>query len=67
MPNIFLNNTSIVLETLCSLESFINTYINTQKPFAVAVNKAFIPKHQYRDVMLKEADYVDVVEPMVGG
>ncbi|EOF9368457.1 sulfur carrier protein ThiS [Neisseria gonorrhoeae] len=38
-----------------------------QKPFAVAVNTAFIPKGAYTETVLHENDKIDIVRPVVGG
>ncbi|MDO1510710.1 MULTISPECIES: sulfur carrier protein ThiS [unclassified Neisseria] len=37
------------------------------KPFAVAVNTAFVPKTRYAEITLNEGDKIDIVRPVVGG
>lgn len=38
-----------------------------QKPFAVAVNTAFVAKSAYEQTVLNENDQIDIVRPVVGG
>lgn len=38
-----------------------------QKPFAVAVNTAFVAKSAYAETVLNENDQIDIVRPVVGG
>ena len=38
-----------------------------QKPFAVAVNTAFVAKSAYAETVLNENDKIDIVRPVVGG
>lgn len=40
---------------------------NEVAPFAVAVNRVFVPKPSYAGYGLQEGDAVDIVRPVVGG
>jgi len=43
------------------------TYMQAQAPFAVAVNRIFVPKDQYLTHPLQELDQVEVITPVTGG
>lgn len=36
-------------------------------PFAVALNGAFVHRHQYAEIFLKDHDVIEVVQPVAGG
>lgn len=38
-----------------------------QKPFAVALNTAFIAKSAYADTLIGDNDQIEIVRPVVGG
>ncbi|KPN73043.1 MULTISPECIES: sulfur carrier protein ThiS [Neisseria] len=38
-----------------------------QPPFAVSVNKTFVPKQRYGETELCNGDELDIVRPVVGG
>lgn len=38
-----------------------------QPPFAVSLNKTFVPKQRYAETDLKHGDELDIVRPVVGG
>lgn len=38
-----------------------------EPPFAVALNKKFIPQSQYEKVTLQDGDNIEIVTPMQGG
>lgn len=41
--------------------------IAAQPPFAVAVNKQFVPKTQYAQHRLQAEDRVEIISPVTGG
>ena len=41
--------------------------IRATPPFAVAVNKQFIPRSQYTERMLQDNDRIEVIRPVTGG
>jgi sulfur carrier protein len=49
-----------------SLLDVINHY-RFKSPFAIAINKVFIPKHLYATTCLEDGDALDVVSPIQGG
>ncbi|MDO4641961.1 MAG: sulfur carrier protein ThiS [Neisseria sp.] len=63
--NIILNDEPVALsgETVADLIA----QIMPEKPFAVAVNTAFVPKTAYESTRLNGGDKVDIVRPVVGG
>jgi sulfur carrier protein len=38
-----------------------------QKPFACAINNAFVPRQQWPERSLQSGDRIDVVAPITGG
>jgi sulfur carrier protein len=38
-----------------------------QKPFACAINSAFVPRSQWPERALQKGDRIDVVAPITGG
>lgn len=64
--NIYLNHQAKTVPERYSLAELLAA-IDAQAPFAVALNKTFVPKGRYADTWLQADDYVDVVQPVVGG
>ena len=64
---VLLNNQSIELATQSNLTTVLKTQGYQNQSFAVAINKTFIPKAQYDQVILKEGDDINIVTPMQGG
>lgn len=63
--NIFINGENHKITT-----SNLNEVIEHKEfepPFAVAINKIFIPKHLYSTTHLEAGDRLDVVSPIYGG
>ena len=54
-------------KAVSSLLADIVMHKKFKSPFAVAVNKIFVPKHLYQTTYLQEGDAVDVVSPIQGG
>lgn len=65
MMNIILNDEPVELsgETVADLIA----QIMPEKPFAVAVNTAFVPRTAYEATRLNGGDKVDIVRPVMGG
>ncbi len=64
--NIYLNHQAKTVPDAYTVADLLaNTH--TQAPFAVAVNKTFVPKGRYVDTLLQHNDHVDIVQPVVGG
>ncbi|MFQ3229849.1 sulfur carrier protein ThiS [Reinekea sp.] len=40
---------------------------NFKSPYAIAINKVFVPNHQYSTTRLEVGDALDVVSPIQGG
>lgn len=64
--NIYLNHQAQTVPEAHTLAALLAD-INAQPPFAVAINKTFVPKGRYADTVLQADDHVDVVQPVVGG
>ena len=50
--------------------SLLGTAIETlqpRPPYAVAVNKIFVPKAEHDKTMLAEGDCIEVISPVTGG
>jgi len=41
--------------------------IQATPPFAVAVNRQFVPRSQYGDRVLQDDDRIEVIRPVTGG
>lgn len=70
MTTIFVNNEPTTLADIPSpsLEVLLKQPgIVHCKTFAVALNREFIPKSRYREVMLNNGDQVEILMPMQGG
>jgi len=66
MINITLNNKKITSEPNTTLKDLIDEK-NFPKPFAIAINKTFIPQINYHNTILKQNDEIEIVIPMQGG
>lgn len=64
---IIFNDESIDIPEQCSLKVMLSARGHVGGPYAVALNHAFVPNAEHGDILLKEGDVVDVVEPMEGG
>lgn len=53
--------TNIDLSKLMEEIGFVNDN------FAIAVNRKFVPKNKYGEIILAEADEVEIICPMQGG
>jgi sulfur carrier protein len=45
----------------------IPTIIHAKPPFAIAVNKVFVPKNQYQETIVCENDVIEIISPITGG
>lgn len=66
MINVILNRKKIIIAKETTILALVISE-GFSKPFAVAINKLFIPHHQHDDYCLKEGDSIDIVMPMQGG
>lgn len=41
--------------------------VNAKSPFAIAVNKVFVPKNQYQETIVRENDVIEIISPITGG
>ena len=41
--------------------------IQAKPPFAIAVNKVFIPKNQHQETIVCENDVIEIISPITGG
>lgn len=67
MITIRLNERFCTLEKGHSLEDILEQEGFNSLYFAVALNKHFVRREQYKHTFLKEGDCVEVVAPMQGG
>lgn len=42
-------------------------HIDTAQCYSIALNRCFVPRARYAEVILGEYDEVDVIQPMQGG
>ena len=67
MINVNLNNIPTTLASNTSLEAALTNIDQQLQPFAVALNKQFIPQRLYATVLLQDGDSIEIVTPMQGG
>jgi sulfur carrier protein len=67
MITVQLNGEKKTLTKRISLSDAINLWSPTEKNFAVAVNKQFIPKVLYPETQLVDGDDIELLIPMQGG
>ncbi len=67
MIKIKVNDQAIEVSSACSLQDALLEYGYKKKSNAVAINKNFIPQHQYSSVILQLGDEINIVAPMQGG
>lgn len=63
---VFINQKSFYLNDPVSLDQ-IPDLVQAKKPFAIAVNKVFIPKNDYQKTRVKENDSIEIISPITGG
>ena len=61
-----LNNEALQITENTHLSDFLN-HQGYSKAFAVSLNGKFIPQSLHAEIMLKEKDRIDIIEPMQGG
>jgi len=64
---LMLNGKSQFFDTNPTLQEALESFGQTEGPFAVALNKEFVPRSQYATVRLNDGDQLDLVVPMQGG
>jgi thiamine biosynthesis protein ThiS len=67
MMRIRLNGQEISISAPCTLQEFINKHIDTDGAYALALNRSFVAKVNYAQVILQEQDQIDTIFPMQGG
>lgn len=65
--NIHINGKAIAVANSLSLAAVLQQHDFDQSCGAVAVNKKFIPRRDYINLILQENDSIDIVMPMQGG
>lgn len=64
---VLLNTAAIDINEHCTLDHVLSEHGYGSGCFAVAVNKSFVPRHDFIHTSLKDGDVIDVVMPMQGG
>lgn len=67
MITIYLNEEKIILTQSTSLDELLKNHVSTNKNFAIAINRQFIPRVKYQLTQLHDGDQIDIVTPMQGG
>jgi len=67
MIHVSLNNESVTVEDGVTLQQALQQWDYAGKKCAVAINGEFVPRTQYDEVMLSDADEIDIVAPVGGG
>jgi len=62
-----LNNAEIETADECNLQSVLDASGYLDGNFAVALNKNFIPKANYRNISIYAGDEIIIIQPMQGG
>lgn len=63
---ILINQQPFTINDSLSLDQ-IPQLIQAKQPYAIAVNKIFIPKSEYANVVLKDNDMIEIISPITGG
>jgi thiamine biosynthesis protein ThiS len=66
MIKINYNDTEIFIAENSNLHDFLKIH-ETKNIFCIALNKKFIPRHQYSKTILYENDVLQIILPMQGG
>ncbi|WP_367846415.1 sulfur carrier protein ThiS [Rhodoferax sp. WC2427] len=64
--NVLINNLPHTLPTGATLADAV-ALLQARPPFAAAVNKSFVPRAQYPQTALTEADRIEIIHPVTGG
>jgi len=67
MISITLNSKQLILEPNTTLKAVLMQMESQLNPFAVALNRNFVPRSNYSKVLLEEGDEIEIVIPMQGG
>lgn len=67
MITVMLNQQPLKLENRLTLKTLLDQHGYFEDFLAVAINKKFIPRHQYLSTWLREGDFIEIVAPMSGG
>ena len=63
---VMINQVEYLLPEGAKLEHALEA-LQTQPPFAVAINLQFIPKSNYGQCALAENDQIEIISPVTGG
>lgn len=64
--NIFVNQKPMTVASGTSLSDLLRL-ADAKPPFAVAINKEFIPKGDYSQVTINNDDHIEIISPITGG
>ena len=67
MKYLYLNGTKILFENDMDLLTFLETQNLSQKQIAVAINGSVIQKKEYKKIIVREGDKIEVVHAVGGG
>lgn len=67
MITIHLNDNPITVETPMNLRNFLLHHASDESGYAVALNRRFIAKSDYDNILLQNADKIELVRAMQGG
>jgi sulfur carrier protein len=62
-----LNGKSQFFDSSPTIQEALEHFGQNEGPFAVALNKEFVPRSQYAMIRLNDGDQLDLVVPMQGG
>ncbi|WP_394789914.1 sulfur carrier protein ThiS [Rhodoferax sp.] len=64
--NLTINNQAHTLPDDATLADAL-ALLQARPPFAAAINKRFVPRAQYAETALHEADQIEIIHPVTGG
>ncbi len=67
MKYLYLNGTKILFDNDMNLLTFLETQKLSQKQIAVAINGSVIQKKEYKKIIVREGDKIEVVHAVGGG
>lgn len=67
MISIKFNGEILKIDDGLTLDNLLYKHMDTATRFAVALNNAFVSRTKYEEIMLKNEDQIDIIQPMQGG
>ena len=67
MKYLYLNGTKILLDNDINLLTFLETQNLFKKQIAIAINGSVIQKKEYKKIIVREGDKIEVVHAVGGG